>query len=241
MSNEDRLPEVNSTEGVAEISTVDASGNTAGNAVDKDVELKKSDSEEMAGPPDNAAEVKKTAAEEKASAREREKRRRRGAVQAALVFLMASAAVIIMILSFHVPVLQIYGVQMEPTLDAGDFVVCLETSKFEQGDLIAFAQNNKILVRRVIALGGDTVSIDEDGVVSVNEKVIDEPYISEPSLGQCNIKFPITVPDGKAFVLGDSRETAVDSRNSAVGCVTLGEAEGKVIFRIWPASGIGPM
>ena len=172
---------------------------------------------------------------------EKEKRRRRSALQGVLIFLMASAAVIIMAVSTKIPVLQIYGIAMRPTLDAGDIVVCLETEKFERGDLIAFTQDNKILVRRVIGLGGDTVSIDKEGVVSVNDKEIEEPYIRNRDLGLCNITFPYTVPDGKAFVLGDTRDTAVDSRNSAVGGVTIDEAEGKVVFRIWPATGIGPL
>ena len=169
------------------------------------------------------------------------RRRTRSALQGALIFLMLSAAVIIMAVSTQIPVLQIYGIYMRPTLDAGDIAVCIHTSKFEPGDLIAFRLDNKILVRRVIAMGGDEVTVDEDGVVTVNGKELEEPYVEKKALGQCNISFPYTVPGGRVFVLGDSREKAADSRNSAVGCIDTGEAEGKVVFRLWPALGIGPM
>lgn len=191
-------------------------------------------------PAPEAAPVKKKKKKEETE-EEKLRRRRRSALQGALVFLMASAAVIIMAVSTKIPVLHIYGVAMRPTLDAGDIVVCLETEKYERGDLIAFALDNKILVRRVIGLGGDKVSIDKEGVVSVNDQELEEPYILNRDLGQCNISFPYTVPEGKAFVLGDTRDMAVDSRNSAVGGVTIDEAEGKVVFRLWPANGIGPL
>ncbi len=137
------------------------------------------------------------------------------------------------------PVLQINGTSMTDTLQDGDIVAAVSNSKYKQGDVIAFYYNNNILIKRVIAVSGEWVNIDEDGNVYVNDKLLDEPYISEKSLGQCNIDLPYQVPDGKCFVMGDHRETSIDSRNSSVGCVGEDVVVGKIIFRVWPIRSIG--
>jgi signal peptidase I len=139
------------------------------------------------------------------------------------------------------PVLQINGTSMTDTLQDGDIVAAVSNSKYKQGDVIAFYYNNNILIKRVIAISGEWVEIDEDGNVYVNDKLLDEPYISEKSLGQCNIELPYQVPDGKCFVMGDHRETSIDSRNSSVGCVGEDAVVGKIIFRVWPIRSIGPV
>ncbi len=139
------------------------------------------------------------------------------------------------------PVLQINGTSMTDTLQDGDIVAAVSNSKYKQGDVIAFYYNNNILIKRVIAVSGEWVEIDEDGNVYVNDKLLDEPYISEKSLGQCNIELPYQVPDGKCFVMGDHRETSIDSRNSSVGCVGEDAVVGKIIFRVWPIRSIGPV
>ena len=139
------------------------------------------------------------------------------------------------------PVLQINGTSMTDTLQDGDIVAAVSNSKYKQGDVIAFYYNNNILIKRVIAISGEWVEIDEDGNVYVNDKLLDEPYISEKSLGQCNIELPYQVPDGKWFVMGDHRETSIDSRNSSVGCVGEDAVVGKIIFRVWPIRSIGPV
>ena len=118
-------------------------------------------------------------------------------------------------------------------------MVALKGSKFETGDVIAFYYNNSILVKRVIATSGDWVDIDEDGTVKVNNIAIDEPYISEKALGECNIDLPYQVPDGKVFVMGDHRATSIDSRNTAVGCINTEDILGRLIIRVWPLSGFG--
>lgn len=137
------------------------------------------------------------------------------------------------------PVLQINGTSMTDTLQDGDIVAAVSNSKYKQGDVIAFYYNNNILIKRVIAVSGEWVNIDEDGNVYVNDKLLNEPYISEKSLGQCNIDLPYQVPDGKCFVMGDHRETSIDSRNSSVGCVGEDVVVGKIIFRVWPIRSIG--
>ena len=137
------------------------------------------------------------------------------------------------------PVLQIYGGSMSPCLEEGNIVMSVKTSNLKQGDVIAFYYNNKILIKRVIAGPGEWVDIDEDGNVYVNQEKLDEPYVKDPSLGDCNIELPYQVPDERYFVMGDHRSVSVDSRNSSVGCVTKDQIVGKIVFRIWPLNELG--
>ena len=137
------------------------------------------------------------------------------------------------------PVLQINGTSMTDTLQDGDIVAAVSNSKYKQGDVIAFYYNNNILIKRVIAVSGEWVDIDKKGNVYVNDELLDEPYINEKALGQCNIDLPYQVPDGKCFVMGDHRDTSIDSRNSSIGCVGDDEVVGKIIFRVWPIRNIG--
>lgn len=130
---------------------------------------------------------------------------------------------------------------MTPTLEDGDIVVSMKGSDFEPGDVIAFYYNNKILVKRVIAGPGDWVDIDKDGNVTVNGQALEEPYLQEKALGDCNIKLPYQVPDSRLFVMGDHRSVSVDSRNTAVGCVAQEQIVGRLVFRIWPLNGMGAL
>ena len=131
--------------------------------------------------------------------------------------LVVVAAVSVLIAMLLLPVLQISGTSMTESLQDKDIVVALNSSKYQTGDIIAFYYNNNILVKRVIAASGDWVNIDKDGNVYVNEELLDEPYISEKALGDCNITLPYQVPDERCFVMGDHRATSIDSRNTAVG------------------------
>ena len=153
--------------------------------------------------------------------------------------LITVAAIAVLIATVWMPVLQVYGSSMTPTLENDNIVVTFKTSDLEQGDIIAFYFNNKILIKRIIAEPGDIVDIREDGTVYVNEEMLDEPYIAEKALGECNVEFPFEVPQARWFVIGDNREASVDSRNTAVGCVAEEQIVGRVIFRIWPWERIG--
>lgn len=152
---------------------------------------------------------------------------------------VAAAAVLVAVLIL--PVLQIYGSSMTPTLHEGQIVVSLKGSDFKQGDVIAFYYNNKILVKRLIAGPGSWINIDKDGNVYVNDQLLDEPYMvgKEKALGDCNIELPYQVPDGRYFVMGDHRSTSIDSRNTAVGCVAEEQIVGRIVFSIWPLNTIG--
>ena len=148
------------------------------------------------------------------------------------LLLVAAAAVIIAVLLL--PVLQISSGSMENTLVDGDMVISLNNGKYKTGDIIGFYYNNVVLIKRVIATSGDWVDIAEDGIVTVDGVVLDEPYVEEKALGDCNIKLPYQVPQGKCFVLGDNRTESIDSRNTAVGCISNDVVLGKLLARIWP-------
>lgn len=153
--------------------------------------------------------------------------------------LITVAAVAVLIATFYLPVLQIYGGSMHPTLTDEDVVLSLKDSSIERGDIVAFYYNNKILVKRVIAVSGEWVNIEEDGTVLVNGEELKETYIEERSLGQVDIELPYQVPEGRIFVMGDHRSVSVDSRNEAVGNVAEEQIVGKLIYRIWPLQSFG--
>ena len=153
------------------------------------------------------------------------------------LIIVAAIAILIAVLVF--PVLRIHGSSMTPNLYDGNIVVCLKNSKYEVGDSIAFYYNNKILVKRVIARSGEWVDIDENGYVYVNGEKIEEPYVQDHALGECDIELPYQVPDGRVFVMGDHRSVSVDSRSTSVGCVSDEQIVGRLLFRVWPLKSIG--
>lgn len=165
--------------------------------------------------------------------------RYRQILRSTLYSLVVVAASAILIATVWMPVLQIYGSSMSPTLEEGDIVVSLKGSSVQQGDLIAFYLGNKILIKRCIALPGQWVDIDEDGNVYIDGTRLDEPYLIDRSLGDANITFPYQVPDHRYFCMGDHRSTSVDSRHTEVGCVSDEQILGKIVFRVWPFSGLG--
>lgn len=154
--------------------------------------------------------------------------------------LITVAAVAILVATLLMPVLRIYGSSMTPTLKEGEIVISLKgSSRMEQGDIIAFYYNNKILVKRVICGPGSWIDIDKKGNVYVDGELLDEPYLTEKSLGECNLELPYQIPEGRYFVMGDHRSTSVDSRSTSVGCVAEEQIVGKIVFCVWPLSDLG--
>lgn len=171
--------------------------------------------------------------------RVRYRKRYKNVLRSTVYTMVVVAAAAVLAATIWLPVLQIYGASMNPTLDEGDIVVSVKGSGFQQGDLVAFYIGNKILVKRVIADPGQLVDLDEDGNVYVDGQYLDEPYLAEKSLGDANIDLPYQVPDNRYFCMGDHRSTSVDSRHTEIGCVSEEQIVGKIVFRVWPFASIG--
>lgn len=176
---------------------------------------------------------------EKELNRENYRKRYNRVLRNTIYTLITVAAIAVLVATLFLPVLRIYGSSMTPTLSDGDIVVSVKGGEYSRGDVVAFWFNNKILVKRVVALPGEWVDIAEDGTVSVNGRPLEEPYLTEKALGECDLELPYQVPDGRLFVMGDHRSTSQDSRSSAVGCVSEEMLVGRLVFRVWPLEGFG--
>ena len=153
--------------------------------------------------------------------------------------LIVVAAIAVMISTMIMPVLRVTGTSMTPTLQNDQVIICNKLAECQKGDVVAFYYNNKVLIKRVIGVAGDVIDISGDGVVSVNGEPLDEPYVSELALGECDIELPYQVPDNRIFVMGDHRSVSIDSRSTSVGCVAIENVIGKVLFRVYPIDSFG--
>lgn len=153
--------------------------------------------------------------------------------------LLVVAAVAVLISLLFLPVLRVTGSSMTPTMNNDELIICSKLSDFKTGDIVAFYYNNKILLKRVIGVAGDYIDIQEDGTVYLNGEPLDEPYVNELALGECDIELPYQVPDNRIFVMGDHRSVSIDSRSTTVGCVSDEFVIGRVFMRIWPLKEIG--
>lgn len=173
--------------------------------------------------------------------RERYRRRYRSTLRSTVSVLVVVAAAAVLLATVWLPVLQIYGSSMAPVLEEGDVVVAVKGTRFAQGDLVAFYMGNKILVKRCIAAPGQWVDIDEDGSVYVDGALLDEPYLEDKALGDCDIELPYQVPENRWFFMGDHRSTSVDSRYSGVGCIAEEQIIGRIVLRVWPIERLGEL
>ena len=155
-----------------------------------------------------------------------------------LASLVILSAIVALVFTLVLPTFRTQGSAMSPTLSDGQLVSAMRTAKVNKGDIVCFYYNNKVLIKRVIAVGGDKVDIDKDGNVTVNDVPVDEPYIQEKAISDCTVSFPYQVPIGKFFVLGDDRDISIDSRHTEVGCVAQEQIIGKVVLRLWPLKDI---
>lgn len=172
------------------------------------------------------------------------KRLRRGqyyrkALVGTVSVLVVVAAIAVLIVTLFLPILQISGDSMSPTLEHDEILLLFKTDNISRGDLIGFYYQGRILLKRVIALPDDVIVIDDSGNVYVNQELLVEPYVTEKRLGECDLEFPYTIPGGSYFVMGDRRANSVDSRSSVIGAVSRDDIIGKVIIRVWPLERFG--
>ena len=158
--------------------------------------------------------------------------------------LVSAALILVLLFSFFFRIIQVDGQSMVPTLDHGDKLIVLGAGYVpRRGDVVivdGYTSYGKPLVKRVIAKGGDTIYIDYDtGEVWVNEKLLQEEYIAEPTHLGYDVVFPYTVPEGTVFVMGDNRNASLDSRSSYVGCIDEQDILGKVLLCFLPFSDFG--
>ncbi|MBR5021530.1 MAG: signal peptidase I [Oscillospiraceae bacterium] len=171
--------------------------------------------------------------------RERYKRRYRSTLQSTFFALVTASAAAVLVATLFLPVLQIYGSSMNPTLQEGQIVVSVKARELEAGDIVAFYYGNRVLIKRYIAGPGTWVNMDEDGNVYLNDELLDEPYLTEKAYGLSDLEYPYQVPENTYFLMGDQREDSVDSRHSSVGCISRDDIVGKIVFRVWPMDSIG--
>jgi len=178
---------------------------------------------------------------ESARANLRHRSRYRRTFRSTVYVLIVVAAVAALVATLWMPVLQIYGSSMSPTLRDGEIVVCVRADEFDTGELAAFYYGNKLLVKRVICGPADWIDIRDDGTVFINSKELDEPYLVEKALGESDLEYPYQVPDERWFLMGDNRAVSVDSRSDQVGCVAEEQIVGRIVFRVWPLAQFGPV
>lgn len=166
----------------------------------------------------------------------RQEARRR--MQSLICLLAALAAALSLAITLWCPIVQVHGNSMSPTLRDGDVLLCLKTKELAYGDITLFYHNNKILVKRLIGAEGDIIDLDKDGQVSRNGKLLSEAYIPSAAVGTTDIPLPFRVPAGSFFLLGDHRETSLDSRSTTIGCISEERILGKAVLRLWPLNRI---
>lgn len=160
-------------------------------------------------------------------------------VRATVLGLLVVAAVIIILATVYMPVLRIYGNSMDPSLSEGDIVVAVKSKEYDRGNIVGLYYGNKLLVKRIVGTPGETVDFDSDGNVYIDEEILDETYINSKSYGDITIRLPYKVPDERYFVLGDHRDTSIDSRNRVLGALPEDQIAGKIVFRVWPLDKFG--
>ena len=171
--------------------------------------------------------------------REQYKSKYKRTLRSTVFALITASAAAVLVATLWLPVLQIFGSSMSPTLQEGEIVVSVKVEDMKPGDIVAFYYGNKVLIKRYIAGAGSWIDIQADGTVLVDVNVLEEPYLQEKHFGICDLEFPYQVPEGTYFLMGDHRETSVDSRHSSVGCISGEDIVGKIVYRVWPMEVFG--
>lgn len=177
--------------------------------------------------------------------------RRQGQKAAAAVFeyletLVTAAVMVVLLCTFAIRMVRVDGSSMVPTLKDGDFLISYHAFyQPKRGDIVVITKPNEIstpLIKRVVAVGGDEIDIDfETGTVTLNGETLEEGYIAEPTRYQPSevLQFPLTVPEGQVFAMGDNRNHSSDSRDARIGLIDERYIMGKTFFRLAPFDQIG--
>lgn len=157
--------------------------------------------------------------------------------------LVGSVLAVVLVFTFLIRLIGVDGHSMVPTLQNGDRLLVLSSlldHDYEYGDIVVLREESFLeepIVKRVIATEGQTVDIDfEAGIVYVDGEALDEPYINEPTYMEEGTEFPLTVPEGCIFVMGDNRNHSSDSRDSRLGTVDTRCVLGKAVFLAFPGA-----
>ena len=157
--------------------------------------------------------------------------------------LAMAVAVIALVFTFGVRIVKVDGHSMDPTLSNGERLRAAVDELAVNGDVVivdSYIPYGKPLVKRVIGKAGDTIDIDfTAGIVYRDGEALDEPYTAEPTYLYESVDFPITVPDGCLFLMGDNRNNSTDSRDTRVGCVDERDIMGAAVLRVLPFGKIG--
>lgn len=152
--------------------------------------------------------------------------------------LVIAAVVAGLVLTRIFALIRVDGSSMEPTLIDGEVLFLRRTKEVRAGDIAGIHYGEKILLKRVIGMPGDEIEIDEEGGVYVNGRLLEEPYLAKKSLERCELEFPVKVPEGAFFVLGDNRPVSIDSRDGSVGYIKEDQIVGRAAWRAWPLNRI---
>ena len=159
-------------------------------------------------------------------------KRRRAVI--VLVILLALTAGSVLAATLKFPLLLVGGDSMEPTMKSGQLLMTVRTQEFQRGDIVAFYHGNQLLIRRIIGCSGEEIYIDDHGRIMVNGENFADDHADNPVLEPSNVTYPVQVPEGCFFLMGDNRAVSVDSRMSEIGCISTARIVGKAIFRLWP-------
>ena len=157
--------------------------------------------------------------------------------------LAVAVAVIALIFTFVIRIVQVDGGSMNPSLFDGERILIATFLQPDYGDVViidSYIPYGKPLVKRVIGMAGDTIDIDfQTGIVYRNGQALSEPYTAEPTWTYEGVDFPLTVPEGCLFIMGDNRNNSKDSRDAEIGCVDTRDVLGVAIWRLLPFGKMG--
>ena len=156
--------------------------------------------------------------------------------------LVTAVVGVVILFTFFFRLIGVSGPSMQDTLYTGDRLLVINSllcGEYKSGDVVVArnynAELSETIVKRIVAVGGQTVDIDfAAGVVYVDGQAMDEPYVKEPTYKPEGIQFPVTLAEDEVFLMGDNRNHSTDSRSDTLGPVNVGYLQGKAVFLLIP-------